>query len=207
MARGDMGDPDLALLEQWCGGDAAAGNVLFHRHFGTLYKFFEHKVIGEVDDLVQETFLECVKGRDTFRRQSTFRTYLFAIARNILLQHWRRKAGTRPTLDFEEVSIEALSTSVGSRFARQSERARLLAVLRTMPLEQQLLLEMFYWQELDRDQLAEVFEVETATIGSRLHRARQSMKERLGSPAHGQAPAPGDLDTWARSLAREEESS
>lgn len=202
-----MGDPDLALLDQWCGGNATAGNQLFHRHFSTLYKFFEHKVIGDIDDLVQETFLECVKGRDTFRRQSTFRTYLFAIARNILLQHWRRKASARPTLDFEEISIESLSTSIGSRFARQSERARLLAVLRTLPLEQQLLLEMYYWQELDRDQLAEVFEVETATIGSRLHRARQVMKDRLESADHGPVPLPGDLDTWARSLAREEESS
>jgi RNA polymerase sigma-70 factor (ECF subfamily) len=202
-----MGDPDLALLEQWCNGDKSAGTQLFQRHFSTLYKFFEHKVIGEVDDLVQETFLECVKARDTFRRQSTFRTYLFAIARNILLQHLRRKAGARPTLDFEEISIESLSTSMGSRLARQSERARMLAVLRTLPLEQQLLLEMYYWQEFDRDQLAEVFEVETATIGSRLHRARQAMKDRLESPDHGPVPLPGDLDTWARSLAREEETS
>ena len=49
MGRGDMGDPDLALLERWCGGDTTAGNLLFHRHFSTLYKFFEHKVIGEVE--------------------------------------------------------------------------------------------------------------------------------------------------------------
>jgi RNA polymerase sigma factor (sigma-70 family) len=193
-------EPDLSLLDRWCAGDTAAGNQLFHRHFTTLYKFFENKVMGDVDDLVQETLLECVRARDAFKRQSTFRTYLFAIARHVLFQHWRRKASAKPTLDFDEVSIESLSTSVGSRMAKQSERARLMAVLRTMPLDQQLLLELFYWQEFDRDQLAEIFEVETATIGSRLHRARQAMKVLLDAPNAAIAASAGDLDTWARSL-------
>ncbi|MEO9185132.1 MAG: sigma-70 family RNA polymerase sigma factor, partial [Kofleriaceae bacterium] len=165
-----MPEPDLALLDRWCAGEATAGNELFNRHFTTLYRFFENKIIGEVDDLVQETLLECVRSRDAFKRQSTFRTYLFAIARHVLFQHWRRRSATRPTIDFDEISVESLSTSVGSRLAKQSDRARLLSVLRTLPLEQQLLLEMFYWQDCDRDELAQIFEVEPATIGSRLHR-------------------------------------
>jgi RNA polymerase sigma-70 factor (ECF subfamily) len=201
-----MDDTDFDFLDRWCGGDAAAGSLLFNRHFNTLYKFFEHKVIGDVDDLVQETLLECVKSRDAFKRKSTFRTYLFAIARNVLLQYWRRKASLRPTVDFEEVSIESLSTSVGSRLAKQSERARLIAVLRMLPMEQQMLLEMFYWEGFDRSQLAEIFEVEAATIGSRLHRARQAMKVLLESASHDLGPPPADLDSWARSLAHDERS-
>jgi len=194
-------DPDLALLDRWCAGDQAAGNDLVRRHFETLYKFFDHKASNEVDDLVQETLTECVRSRDTFRRQSTFRTYLFAIARHVLFQHWRKVSTTRPTIDFEEISIESLSTSAGSRLAKQSDHARLVAVLRTLPLDQQLLLEMFYWQECDRDQLAEIFDVETATIGSRLHRARQAMKAALEGPDTGITSPPQDLDSWARSLA------
>jgi RNA polymerase sigma factor (sigma-70 family) len=202
-----MDDTDFDLLDRWCGGDKAAGNLLFNRHFSTLYKFFEHKVSAEVDDLVQETLFECVKSRDAFKRQSTFRTFLFAIARNMLLQYWRRKASIRPTVDFEEVSIESLSTSVGSRLAKQSERARLTAVLRTLPIEQQLLLEMFYWEDFDRSQLAEIFGVEAATIGSRLHRARHAMKALLDSTSHDLGAPPVDLDSWARSLAQDERSS
>ena len=97
-------------------------------------------------------------------------------------------------------SIQALTTSVGTRLARHAERAQLLAVLRTLPLDQQLLLEMFYWEGLDRDQLAEVFEVETATIGSRLFRARQALQDGLRVDARG---SDHDLDAWARSLARD----
>jgi RNA polymerase sigma-70 factor (ECF subfamily) len=204
-----MVESDLALLDRWCAGDSAVGNVLFKRHFTSLYRFFEHKTDGEVDDLVQETFLQCLKGRTTFRKQSTFRTYLFAIARHVLFQHWRARARVHPTLDLEDVSIASLSTSVGSRLARSADRARLISVLRTLPLDQQLLLEMYYWEDLDRDQLAEVFEVETATIGSRLFRARQALHEGMQNGIDdGAQPPEGQeaLDAWARSLANDERS-
>jgi RNA polymerase sigma factor (sigma-70 family) len=199
-----MVESDLSLLDRWRAGDSVAGNLLFKRHFASLYRFFEHKTEGEVDDLVQETLLQCVKAGSTFRRQSTFRTYLFAIARHVLFQHWRARARLKPTLDFENVSIEALSSSIGSRLARNADRARLLAALRTLPLDQQLLLELYYWEDLDREQLAEVFDVEAATIGSRLYRARQALQDGLERPDRGAELAAGTdaaLDAWARSLA------
>jgi len=201
-----MVEPDLSLLDRWRAGDSVAGNLLFKRHFASLYRFFEHKIEGEVDDLVQETLLQCVKAGSTFRRQSTFRTYLFAIARHVLFQHWRARARVHATLDFEQTSIAALSTSIGSQLARNADRARLLAALRTLPLDQQLLLELYYWEDLDRDQLAEVFDVEAATIGSRLFRARRTLQDGLESPDRGGEPAPGTpdaLDTWARQLAED----
>jgi len=196
-----MADDDLALLDRWCAGDAAAGNALFKRHFEAVYRFFELKTQGEIDDLVQETFLGCLHSRDTFRRQSSFRTYLFAIARHVIFGYWRRKATERPTLDFEEVSIESLSTSAGTRLAMNQERAAMLAALRNLPLDQQILLEMFYWEDLDRDQLAEVFDVETATIGSRLFRARQALYTRLGTEAPLTGNVTAAFDEWARGLA------
>jgi RNA polymerase sigma factor (sigma-70 family) len=191
-------DDDLTLLDRWCAGDTTAGNALFKRHFETVYRFFDLKVDGELDDLVQETFLACLKSRDAFRRQSSFRTYLLAIARHTLFGYWRRRAGNRATVDFDELSIESLSTSAGSRLARNQDHAALFAALRALPLDQQLLLEMFYWEELDRDQLAEVFDVETPTIGSRLFRARQALQQALASTTGKDAPLPPNLDALAR---------
>jgi len=204
-----MVETDFSLLDRWCAGDSAAGNVLFKRHFASLYRFFEHKTEGDVDDLVQDTFLQCLKGRETFRRQSTFRTYLLAIARHVLFQHWRIRARVQPTLDFEEVSIASLGTSLGSRLARSADRARLISVLQSLPLDQQLLLEMYYWEDLDRDHLAEVFDVEPATIGSRLFRARQALHEGMKAGTGGMAPAfieQEAFEAWARSLGNDKQS-
>lgn len=196
-----MPDADLSLLDRWCAGDATAGNELFKRHFTSIYRFFDRKTDGEIDDLVQETFLQCIKGRQAFQRQSSFRTYLFAIARHVLFGHWRARTSAPATLDFQEISIASLSTSVGSRIAQREDRARLLAVLRTLPLDQQILLEMFYLQDLQREQLAEIFDVEVATIGSRLFRARQALCKGLEASSQAEARITDDqLDAWVRTL-------
>jgi RNA polymerase sigma-70 factor (ECF subfamily) len=78
-------------------------------------------------------------------------------------------------------------------------------VLQTLPLDQQLLLELYYWEDLDRDQLAEVFDVEAATIGSRLFRARRALQDGLEQPDPGAQASgtPEALDAWARNLAND----
>ncbi|MBK7535352.1 MAG: RNA polymerase sigma factor [Myxococcales bacterium] len=198
-------DDELALLDQWCAGDRRAGSALFGRYFAQVHRFFSHKVEVDVDDLVQETFLACVRERDRFQRQSSFRTYLFAVARYTLYGHWRKAKRSAQVLDFDEVSVASLSTSAASRLARQDEQARLLVALRELSVEQQLLLELYYWEELERDQLAEVFDVEPATTRSRLFRARQALRDKLAQDGEGTsrgAPVPMDeqLDAWARTL-------
>lgn len=205
-----MNDDDVALLDRWCAGDSVAGNALFRRHFEAVYRFFEHKTDGEIDDLVQETFLACVRGRETFRRHSSFRTYLFAIARNLLFSYWRKRKTSPTPLDFDQISVAALSTSLATRFSRKQDRAALLAALRALPLDQQLLLELFYWEELERDQLAEVFDVAGSTIGSRLFRARKLLQDQLSAATAPNRTADrtadrasdGDFDAWAKALGR-----
>lgn len=146
-----------------------------------------------------------MRQRERFQRQSSFRTYLFAIARNTLFNYWNRISRVSrwvAAIDFAEISIASLSTSAASRLVRGGDQGRLLDALRALPLEQQLLLELHYWEELERDQLAEVFEIEPATTRSRLSRARAALRERLtASDAPSLAPADDDaLDRWARSL-------
>jgi RNA polymerase sigma factor (sigma-70 family) len=192
-----MADEDLELLDCWIAGDAAAGNQLFKRHFSLVYRFFATKTEGEIDDLVQETFLACLKARATFRRQSTFRTYLLAIARHTLFHYWRKRRPSGTEMDFDEISVASLSTSVGSRLTAEQERAAVLAAMRAMPLDQQLLLELYYWEDLDRDALAAVFDVEPATIGTRLFRARQTLREQVVRPPSFLTGST-DLDGWIR---------
>lgn len=194
-----MDDPDLVLLDRWCEGDQAAGNELFKRHFESLYRFFDQKTSGDDDDLVQETFTECLKSRGSFKRQASFRTYLFAIARHVLYAHWKRKVTARPTIDFEDISIESLSTSMGSRMVNREDRSRLHAAMRTLPVDQQLLLELHYFQDLDATHLSEVFSVEPTTIRTRLHRARQTLQTMLASSASAD-----EFDAWARNVDRED---
>jgi len=67
---------DLALLDLWRAGDTTAGEALFQRHFDSIYGFFETKCEADADELPQATFLACLRARDQFRKESSFRTYL-----------------------------------------------------------------------------------------------------------------------------------
>lgn len=171
-------DPDLTLLERWRRGDSRAGQELFARHFADIYRFFEHKVGADADDLAQRTFMACIDARDRFRGGSTFRTYLFAIARNQLYSYFRRMPRAEH-IDFELTSIADLMPSLGSQLGRARAVERLRLALVQLPAEQQLLLELHYWHELDADALSEVFETTGGAIRVRLLRARRALRERM----------------------------
>jgi RNA polymerase sigma-70 factor (ECF subfamily) len=171
-------DPDLGLLECWRAGDSRAGQDLFARHFADIYRFFEHKVGHDADELAQRTFTACVAARDRFRGGSTFRTYLFAIARNQLYTFLRRLPKAEH-VDFEETSIADLLPSLGSQLGRAREIERLRVALSSLPAEQQLLLELHYWHELDAEALGEVFEATPGAIRVRLLRARKALRARM----------------------------
>ena len=181
--RDEITDHDL--FDRWCAGDAHAGALLFGRHYRSVYRFFEGRVSRDIDEPVQETFLACVRQRDRFRRSCSFRTFLFAIARLALQEHWRRLRRQDNQIDVGELSIESPGTSAGSRMARREDRARLLAALHRLPLEQQLLLELHYWESLEAGDLAVVFDVEPATIRGRLFRARAALREQVRSLEEG----------------------
>lgn len=200
-------DPDLELLERWRDGEKQAGNLLFKRHFRSIYRFFEHKSQGDVDELVQETFLACVNSRQRFEGRSSFRTFLFAIARHTLYAYWRKRARDGGSLDFSESSLADLATTPRSHLAREEDRGRLLLALQELPLDQQLLLELHYWEGMSGEQLAEVFDVKPATTRSRLSRAREVLRGKLGPGKGDSAPAaegPADFEAWVRSLQSEE---
>ena len=195
-------DTDEALFARWRDGDAGAGRELFARYFRPLYRFFSNKT-EDPDEMVQATFLAIVKARDQFAGRSSFRTYLYTIARNHLYHHLRAVQRER-AFDPEVSSIAALITSAGSRLARGEDHARLCAALRTLPVEQQTLLELHYWDGLDASALAEIFDSNPAAIRNRLHRARVALRDAVVAASAAPAAALADadaLDGWARSLA------
>lgn len=196
--------PDIELLDAWRNGDSVAGSQLLKRHFDTLFRFFSTKLDEPADDLIQETLLGCVKGRDRFREDASFRTYLLSVARNRLFSYYKkRNRGFDPLT----TSAAASGVSPSSALAAGERRSRLLAALRRIPLDAQVMLELYYWDGLKSPQLAEVLEVSNHTVRSRLSRARARLREELAqldSVPQGELETierDADFDAWARGLA------
>jgi RNA polymerase sigma factor (sigma-70 family) len=196
---------DLDLLDAWGRGDDAAGNELVTRHFESVFMFFDGKVFDGVEDLAQRTFLACLEARAKIRPDGSFRAYLFGIARNILLQHYARARRDARPPDAGVASVDQLGVggSPSRQVARHEETRLLSRALRAIPLDLQIAIELFYWEDLSIAEIAQVIEVPPGTVKSRLHRARELLRERMvalqASPATIDTTM-GDLERWAKAL-------
>ena len=197
---------DWELLEAWRNGDRKAGDILVQRYIRPIARFFRHKLREVEDDLVQRTFLGCVEGATRFEGRSSFRTFLFAIARNVLLEHLRalQRSGQRAGDEFDPglSSLSALGPSPSQALADKQSTLRLLDALRQIPVDSQLLLELYYWEELSIAELAHVLEVPEGSVKRRLHEARQRLLHHLNTSASPSLQSTGELGTdvaeWLR---------
>jgi RNA polymerase sigma-70 factor (ECF subfamily) len=200
---------DEVLLEQWRAGRAQSGNELFNRHYAALERFFRNKCELAFEDLVQRTFMECIAHRDQFRGESTFRTFLFGVARNVLREHLRRISGPRGQIDFGVTSIEDLGQSITSLLQRQAEHARLLKCLRELSIDDQITLELYYWEDLSAKDLAEIFfqmegaRMSESGVRNRIRRAKERLVGRLDAASHKSIESEDafeKIDVWAREV-------
>lgn len=200
MAAGDA-PTDFELLAAWRDGDTTAGNTLFHRHFEALYRFFRNKLNADADDLIQRTFLACVEKRDKFEDRSSFRTFLFGIARFELFAAYRRRNKLARNADVGLSSVHDLDPSPSRVVAQREEHQALLAALRHLPLDVQIALELYYWENMTAPSISEVLGIPVGTVRSRIQRGKQLLAEQMQQHAQsGDAPPEQDLEAWAREL-------
>ena len=169
---------DLALFALWRGGDARAGSTLVRRHFDALHRFFSSKAQGQVEDLIQQTFMACVEARDAFRGESSFRAYLFGLARLQLFSYYRKTQRAR-TLDFTSTSVRDLGMSPTGVLAQREDERLLSLALHHVPVDQQIALELTYWEGLSASEVARVLGIPENTVYSRLRRAKGHLRRAL----------------------------
>jgi RNA polymerase sigma-70 factor (ECF subfamily) len=193
---------DAALLEAWRHGDDRAGERLFDRHADAVARFFENKVRVGAEDLTQATFLRMIEGRERIRDGVAFRAFVIGIARNVLREHLRELARGRqvdPEVECMAELAPGPSTLVGAR----EEHRLLIEGLRRLPIESQILLELFYWEQLKSHEIAAVLDVGASTIRGRLIAARAQLAKKMAEIAASPellASTLAGLETWAAEL-------
>jgi RNA polymerase sigma factor (sigma-70 family) len=194
---------DAELLNAWKAGDRAAGSTLFDRYFDAVRRFFHNKVADGVDDLVQETFLACVHGHDRIRDPAAFRGYLFAAARSKLYKHIRSRSRSRIALDFGVSSVEDAGISPSQVMASREDERVLLQALRSIPVDLQVALELYYLEGVRGQELEIALELPSGTVRSRLRRGLERLRERIGelrSPPEVLAKVETSVAQWASEL-------
>jgi len=196
---------DQALLEAWQAGDEGAGERLVERHYEGLARFFQTTAGHDSLDLIQRTFLRMLEGHHRISEGTPYRCYLFGIAKYVLYEHYRKKRTTRERFQPQMVSVADLAPTPTGLIAQAQETELLLQALRRLPLEFQVILELYYWESMRAKELAVVLEIPEGTARTRIRRAKQLLKEQLTilarSPQLLQSTV-SDLDGWAQQLQR-----
>ena len=207
---------DGELLQAWQGGDREAGNQLVDRHFDAITRFFRNKVCSDDDvaELVGQTFLGCTTSKDRFRGDASVRQYLYSIAQHVLHKYIRARYKRRnELLDFASVCVQELeAASPSSIVAHKREAQSLVQALREIPVEDQVVLELMYFEGLSGSELAAVLGLPEGTVRGRLARGKQRLRERVAlllarAPVHAAqlaAVTPEQLDVWALELRRQQ---
>lgn len=172
---------DLELLGAWRGGDIAAGDELVSRHWASISRFFRAKVGDDGADLISQTFLACVESKDKIEGDN-IKAYLFGVARRRLADHLRKRVRA-PAIDFTVSSLVDLATGPATAVARRQRSELLRDGLARIPLDDQIALELSYFEAMSTREIADVLEIPENTVRSRLSRAREKLRAALAELA------------------------
>lgn len=119
---------DIELIQRWRSGDQGAARALVERHAEALSRFaVSQGVREEVEELVQDTFVRAFGALESFRADSSFRTWLFTIERRLILDRRRAKRRRRDDTEVNErdaaTGFDALDVMVADETARRIREA------------------------------------------------------------------------------------
>jgi RNA polymerase sigma-70 factor (ECF subfamily) len=178
---------DNALMLRYRDGDMAAFESLYQRHKGPLFRFLLRQIGNHqfAEDVFQEVWSKIIKSRNSYRSSAKFTTYMYRIARNCSVDHYRR-SGRQPALHTEQDNAaedQAAASDDPLMAAEHRDIRRLLiTALNSLPDEQR---EVFLLREESGFTLAEISEITatgTETVKSRLRYALAKIRRSIPPP-------------------------
>ena len=178
---------DAELVERLKKGDTKALDELYQHHREPAYGI-AYRLVGSREDaldVVQESFIHVLRGIQTFRGQSSFRTWLYRIVTHASLDYrrWRSLRATE-SLDSER-AIEPIDAS-GQRSPADTVADRDLAAaidkaLANVSEKNRAALVLFAIEGMSYKEIADVLGISVGTVMSRIFNARQRLRELLAS--------------------------
>ena len=140
-------------------------------------------------DLTQETFVKAFGALDSFDRSFTFSTWLYKIARNTCIDHFRRQKLETYSLDAPLMTKEGemqrdFPSPINSpeRHLILKERGRMISeAIESLPDKYREVIQLRHKEELPYEEIAGILMVPLGTVKARLFRARELLKKRLKS--------------------------
>jgi RNA polymerase sigma factor (sigma-70 family) len=193
-------DTDETLMLRYREGDVRAFEELYRRHSGGLYRFIAWRAPRRdwADEIAQDSWAALHAARARYQPEAAFRTYLYQIARNRLIDLVRQKeaqlagdldpAGDDGALFAHLAETAQDSDTPDAELERKRRIAALRAAIQSLPAEQKEALVLHQFSDMSLEDIAAVTAVPAETVKSRLRYAMKKLRTQLqGVAAEGEA--------------------
>lgn len=175
-----------------------------------LYNFAFRLTLDEDDanDLVQETFLKAYRFFDYFEQGTNAKAWLFRILKNSFINEFRRKSKQPAKVDYSEIEgyynseeVESDADAGGSTTDLRAQVSQDLIgdevarALNSLPIDFRTVIILCDLEGFTYEEMAKILDIPIGTVRSRLHRARQSLKEKLSRYARNMGYGDEDENT------------
>jgi RNA polymerase sigma-70 factor (ECF subfamily) len=171
-------DSDLEMLmARYQRGDLASATALINRLSPQLHRFFvvQFASRGDADDLLQETWMRIHEVRHTYRTGEPVLPWLYAIARHIRVDHYRKARRTAA----REERLEEKPEVAAPLPARSGGTPDLEALLAPLPQSQREVIEMLKVSGMSLEEVARATSSSVGSVKQKAHRAYETLRERL----------------------------
>jgi len=169
---------DEQLMKHYADGSMEAFEALYQRHRGPLYRYILRLVSdpANANDLYQGCWEKIIKARSRYKDSVPFKAWMFRIAHNHVMDHFRRE---RPMADTQAEDMADNRAGPEEQFSAEDRKQNLVAAINKLPAEQKDTLLLKLEAGLDLHTIAEVTGVNQQTAKSRLRYAVRKLKQQM----------------------------
>jgi RNA polymerase sigma-70 factor (ECF subfamily) len=160
-------------------GDAEAWGALLARFRLPLYAYVFELVHQEQTalDIVQETFINAARHIGGLRDDEKFASWLFNIAHQKCVQHWRRKHPEQTAIDPEDNALVDFEPGPRDLLIRKEQEAEFIRLLDQLAVPHRAVLLLYFVEDFSLEEIATITGANLGTVKSRLHYARKAFKK------------------------------
>ena len=172
---------ELLLISRARGGDREAFGALVEQYRDNVYRL-AYRMCGnayDADEAAQEAFVAAWRALPNFRGDAKFSTWLYRLTTNAAIDVMRREKRHQTVGDGEMVDLADDADSPQETVERTEQQEAVQKALATLSEEYREVLLLRYMEELDYAEIAEVLQLPSGTVKSRISRGRKQLRKFL----------------------------
>lgn len=166
-------DKEFLLVHKMKNGDEGAMDVFIRNYYSVILRYCQFHIsnVGDSEDLVQETFLRFFKSLPGYNHHGKAKNYLYRIAGNLCKDYYRKNVewSLLGDLELQNGQIELIE-----------DRIDLERALHKLPEEFREVIILYYFQELQLKEIAEILDIGLPLVKYRMKKAKEQLGQTLG---------------------------